>query len=111
VVRLIEFDQDRRGKLPSVAFSAVVLTSRFILALTGLSNVLLYLITRPSLLLLTQRPLANGDGNNGPHELQPIRDAGHHIEPERNLVRDSAEGEGNREDYIGPGWREERYGD
>jgi len=64
VVRLIEFDQDRRGKLPSVAFSAVVLTSRFILALTGLSNVLLYLITRPNLLL--QLPSANGDGNNIP---------------------------------------------
>jgi len=55
VVRLFEFEQDRRGELPSMAFSAVVLTSRFILALTGLSNVLLYLITRPNLLLLTQQ--------------------------------------------------------
>ena len=53
VVRLIEFEQDRRGEQPSMAFSAFVLTSRFILALTGLSNVLLYLITRPNLLLLT----------------------------------------------------------
>jgi len=53
VVRLIEFRQDRRGEVPSMAFSAVVLTSRCILALTGLSNVLLYLITRPKLLLLT----------------------------------------------------------
>lgn len=64
VVRLIEFEQDGRGELPSMAFSAVVLTSRFILALTGLSNVLLYLITRPNLLL--QLPSANGDGNNIP---------------------------------------------
>jgi len=66
VVRLFEFEQDRRGELPSMAFSAVVLTSRFILALTGLSNVLLYLITRPNLLLL-RLPPANGGGNNIPH--------------------------------------------
>jgi hypothetical protein len=101
VVRLIEFEQDRRGELPSMAFSAVVLTSRFILALTGLSNVLLYLITRPKLLL--QLPSANGDGDNIPHPLQPIRCAECHRTPQRNSVRDTAEGEGNREDYIDPG--------
>jgi hypothetical protein len=87
-----------------------MLTSRFILALTGLSNVLLYLITRPNLLLLTQLPSTNGDDNNGSHALQHIRDAEHHREPERNSVRDTVEGEGNRGDYIGPGWREEGYG-
>jgi len=99
VVRLIEFEQDRRGELPSMAFSAVVLTSRFILALTGLSNVLLYLITRPKLLL--QLSSANGDGDNIP--LQPIRCAECHRTLERNPVRGPAEGEGNGEDYIDPG--------